>query len=93
MSNEIEIKNKIKNNSSLFTNFVRNAVNASPKVQNNFLDVGAQVALTIKKLLEDANLITELEYKGKIFGQKIVVKLHVLLMVALIKHRLLVVHH
>jgi len=67
MSNEIEIKNKIKNNSSLFTNFVRNAVNASPKVQNNFLDVGAQVALTIKKLLEDANLITELEYKGKDF--------------------------
>jgi len=67
MNNEIEIKNKIKNNSSLFTNFVRNAVNASPKVQNNFLDVSAQVALTIKKLLEDANLITELEYKGKDF--------------------------
>ena len=67
MSNEIEIKNKIKNNSSLFTNFVRNAVSASPKVQNNFLDVSAQVALTIKKLLEDANLITELEYKGKDF--------------------------
>ena len=67
MSNEIDIKNKIKANSSLFTNFVKNAVNASPKVQNNFLDVSAQVALTIQKILEDADLITNLEYKGKNF--------------------------
>ena len=49
MSDEIEIKNKIKANSSLFTNFVKNAVTASPKVQNNFLDVSAQVALTSSK--------------------------------------------
>ena len=67
MSNEIDIKNKIKANSSLFTNFVKNAVNASPKVQNNFLDVSAQVALTVQKILEDADLITNLEYKGKDF--------------------------
>ena len=67
MSNEIDIKNKIKANSSLFTNFVKNAVNASPKVQNNFLDVSAQVAITIQKILEDADLITNLEYKGKDF--------------------------
>ena len=67
MSNEIDFKNKIKANSSLFTNFVKNAVSASPKVQNNFLDVSAQVALTVQKLIEDANLIMNLEYKGKDF--------------------------
>ena len=67
MSDEIEIKNKIKANSSLFTNFVKNAVSASPKVQNNFLDVSAQVALTVKKIIEDANLIMDLDYKGKDF--------------------------
>ena len=61
---------------------------AHPKVQNNFLDVSAQVALTVQKLIEDANLIINLEYKGKTFGQKIVVKHHVLLMVVLIKHLL-----
>ena len=32
MSDELEIKNKIKANSSLFTSFVKNAVSASPKV-------------------------------------------------------------
>ena len=47
MSDEIEIKTKIKANSSLFTNFVKNAVTASPNVQNNFLEVSAQVALTV----------------------------------------------
>jgi len=67
MSEEIEIKNKIKANSSLFTNFVKNAVSASPKVQNNFLDVSAQVALTVQKIIEDANLIIDLDYKGKDF--------------------------
>ena len=65
MSNETDIKNKIKSNSSLFTNFVKNAVSASPKVQNNFLDVSTQVALTVQKILEDADLITNLKYKGK----------------------------
>ena len=64
MSDEIEIKNKIKANSSLFTNFVKNAVTASPNVQNNFLEVSAQVALTVKKIIEDANLIMDLDYKG-----------------------------
>jgi len=49
MSDEIDIKNKIKANSSLFIKFVKSAVTASPKVQNNFLDVTAQVALTILK--------------------------------------------
>ena len=48
MNKETDIKNKIKSNSSLFTNFVKNAVLHS-KVQNNFLDVSAQVALTIQK--------------------------------------------
>ena len=67
MSNETEVKNKIKSNSSLFTNFVKNAVSASPKVQNNFLDVSTQVALTVQKILEDADLITKLKYKGKDF--------------------------
>ena len=32
-------KNKIMNNSSLFVNFVKNAVTASPKVQSNFLEI------------------------------------------------------
>ena len=67
MSDEIDIKNKIKANSSLFTNFVKNAVTASPNVQNNFLEVSAQVALTVKKIIEDANLIMDLDYKGKNF--------------------------
>jgi hypothetical protein len=67
MRDEIEIKNKIKANSSLFTNFVKNAVTASPNVQNNFLEVSAQVALTVKKIIEDANLIMDLDYKGKDF--------------------------
>ena len=67
MSNEIDFKNKIKANSSLFTNFVKNAVSASPKVQNNFLDVSSQVALTVQKIIEDANLLMNLDYKGKDF--------------------------
>ena len=49
MNKETDIKNKIKSNSSLFTNFVKNAVTASPKVQNNFLDVSTQVALIVRK--------------------------------------------
>ncbi|WP_440913361.1 DNA double-strand break repair nuclease NurA [Candidatus Pelagibacter sp.] len=67
MSDEIDFKNKIKTNSSLFTNFVKQAVNASPKVQNNFLDVTEKVAITIHKILEDANLIVNLKYKGNEF--------------------------
>ena len=40
-----------------------NAVTASPAVQKNFLDVTKSVAETIKKILEDANLIFDVEYK------------------------------
>ena len=70
MSDEIDIKNKIKANSSLFIKFVKSAVTASPKVQNNFLDVTAQVALTIQKIIDDANLVADLDYKGNDFWLK-----------------------
>ena len=70
MSDEIDIKNKIKANSSLFIKFVKSAVTASPKVQNNFLDVTAQVALTIQKIIDDANLVVDLDYKGNDFWLK-----------------------
>jgi len=70
MIDEIDIKNKIKANSSLFIKFVKSAVTASPKVQNNFLDVTAQVALTIQKIIDDANLVVDLDYKGNDFWLK-----------------------
>ena len=70
MIDEMDIKNKIKANSSLFINFVKSAVTASSKVQNNFLDVTAQVALTIQKIIDDANLIVNLDYKGNDFWLK-----------------------
>jgi len=70
MSDEIDIKNKIKANSSLFIKFVKSAVTASPKVQNNFLDVTAQVALTIQNIIDDANLVVDLDYKGNDFWLK-----------------------
>ena len=70
MSDEIDIKNKIKANSSLFIKFVKSAVTASPTVQNNFLDVTAQVALTIQKIIDDANLVVDLDYKGNDFWLK-----------------------
>ena len=60
-------KNKIMNNSSLFVNFVKNAVTASPKVQSNFLDVSAKVAETVLKIIKDADLVVDLNYKGKEF--------------------------
>ena len=59
MSSEISIKDKIKRNSSMFVNFVKSAVTASPKVQNNFLDVSAKVAEIVLKIIRDANLIVD----------------------------------
>ena len=67
MSLEINIKDRIKRNSSMFVNFVKSAVTASPKVQNNFLDVSAKVAETVLKIVKDADLIVDLDYKGKEF--------------------------
>ncbi len=67
MSSEISIKDKIKRNSSMFVNFVKSAVTASPKVQNNFLDVSAKVAETVLKIIKDADLVVDLNYKGKEF--------------------------
>ena len=67
MSSEISIKDKIKRNSSMFVNFVKSAVTASPKVQNNFLDVSSKVAETVLKIIRDADLIVDLNYKGKEF--------------------------
>ena len=49
---------------------MKSAVTASPKVQNNFLDVTAQVALTIQKIIDDANLVVDLDYKGNDFCKK-----------------------
>ena len=60
-------KNKIINNSSLFVNFVKNAVTASPKVQSNFLEISNKLAETVLKIVQDADLIINLNYKGKEF--------------------------
>ena len=51
------------NKSSLYSRFMSNAITASPNVQKNFLEVTKSVAETIKKILEDANLIFDIEYK------------------------------
>ncbi len=67
MSLEINIKDRIKRNSSMFVNFVKSAVTASPKVQSNFLDVSAKVAETVLKIIRDADLVVDLNYKGKEF--------------------------
>ena len=64
------IASKIKNGSSLFANFIKHAVTASPKVQKNFLEVTTKVAETIQKIIKDADLIVELDYKGKDFWQQ-----------------------
>ena len=52
------IADRIKNNSSLFVNFIKNAITASPKVQKNFLDVSAKVAETVLKIIKDQLLST-----------------------------------
>jgi len=61
------IADRIKNNSSLFVNFIKNAITASPKVQKNFLDVSAKVAETVLKIIKEADLIVDLDYQGKDF--------------------------
>ena len=58
------------NKSSLYSRFMANAITASPNVQKNFLEVTKSVAETIKKILEDANLIFDIEYKPIDFWSK-----------------------
>ena len=65
--NNKNLKDKIKNNSSMFVSFVKSAISASPVVQSNFLDVSSKVAETVLKIAKDANLILDLNYKGKEF--------------------------
>ena len=67
---KISLSDKIKNNSSLFIDFVKNAVSASPKIQKNFLDVSAKLAETIQKVLKEDNLIIDLNYSGRDFWKK-----------------------
>ena len=62
-----DLTNKIQNNSSLFLNFIKNAISASPKVQKNFLDVSTKVAETILKIIKQENLLIDLNYEGKEF--------------------------
>ena len=61
-----KVENNIKNNSSLFTNFVNNVINnPSPEVQKNFMDVSLKIAETIRKICEDEKLIFNVPYEGK----------------------------
>ena len=61
-----KVNNKVKNNSSLFINFVNSVVhNPSPEVQKNFMDVSLKIAETIRKICEDEKLIFEVPYEGK----------------------------
>ena len=53
----------INKSSSLYSRFMSNAVAASPAVQKNFLEVTKSVAETIQKILIDADLIFDIEYK------------------------------
>ena len=57
-----DLTNKIQNNSSLFLNFIKNAISASPKVQKNFLDVSTKVAETILKIIKQENLFHQKNY-------------------------------
>ena len=65
-----DLTNKIQNKSSLFLNFIKNAISASPKVQKNFLDVSTKVAETILKIIKQENLLIDLNYEGKEFWKK-----------------------
>ena len=43
-----KVNNKIKNNSSLFINFVNNVINnPSPEVQKNFMNVLAKIEILV----------------------------------------------
>jgi len=61
----------INTNSSLFKEFIQNAVTSpSPKVQKNFMEVMGSIVQIFKKICEDEKLIIDLEYKGKDYWKK-----------------------
>ena len=62
--------NNIKKNSSIFLDFVKNAITASPKVQKNFLNITESFAETIYKILKEEDLIMKLSYDGKDFWKR-----------------------
>ena len=62
--------NNIKKNSSIFLDFVKNAITASPKVQKNFLNITESFAETIYKILKEEDLIIKLSYDGKDFWRR-----------------------
>ena len=52
----------INNNSSLFKEFIQNAVTSpSPKVQKNFMEVMSSVTQIFKKICDDEKLIIDLD--------------------------------
>ena len=60
------MKQIINNNSSLFSNFIKNSIKApSPKVQQNFMKVTSELVEVIKKILETEKLIFDVSYEGK----------------------------
>ncbi len=61
----------INNNSSLFKEFIQNAVTSpSPKVQKNFMEVMSSVTQIFKKICDDEKLIIDLNYLGKNYWKK-----------------------
>ena len=65
-----KMTNNIKKNSSIFLDFVKNAITASPKVQRNFLNITESFAETIYKILKEEDLIMKLSYDGKDFWKR-----------------------
>ena len=66
-----KIANKIKNNSTLFSNFVENLVrNPSHEVQKNFMDITSKIAETIRRICNDEGLIFDVSYEGKNYWLK-----------------------
>ena len=60
------MKQIINNNSSLFSNFIKNSIKApSPKVQQNFMKVTSELVEVIKKILETEKLIFDVSYEGR----------------------------
>ena len=60
------MKQIINNNSSLFSNFIKNSIKApSPEVQQNFMKVTSELVEVIKKILETEKLIFDVSYEGK----------------------------
>ena len=61
----------INNNSSLFKEFIQNAVTSpSPKVQKNFMEVMGSIVQIFKKICDDEKLIINLDYQGKNYWKK-----------------------